>query len=212
MENPFFLHALVGSKRYSTLFTTSFFFLRIWPRTKVNFNNNGIITFVKRKRERESCHPLCAICNLQCNLQCEENIKKLTDEQWSDFQDLSKEWERVGGNFGHVYNNIQWEKGATNSDHYWHKNCKWMMANKRKLRQATDSYNKSISLSAECSESSGEDVMMTRQSTGIIHDRQTCIWCMKGDNDKHPELNDFRYIEQMETWLKFKASVRDICN
>ena len=86
------------------------------------------------------------------------------------------------------------------------------MANKRKLRQATDSYNKSISLSAECSESSGEDVMMTRQSTGIIHDRQTCIWCMKGDNDKHPELNDFRYIEQMETWLKFKASVRDICN
>ena len=162
---------------------------------------------LKRKRFDEKALKDDNICII-CEESCKEKQKNPNQDQWDDFRENSREWFRIDGDYSSVFGKIEWDSGP--SGYLWHKNCKWKMCNKKTLSQATRSFNlkteASNSFNSEESTSLASsflnDSLPTRQSTGIIHEKELCVWCMKGSDDKHPErASDLRQLNQMRTWF-----------
>ena len=56
--------------------------------------------------------------------------------------------------------------------------------------------------------SSASSHKRTRQSVGVVHQKNLCIWRMKGDDlSKHPKQDKFYNICEDKFWKKFKASI-----
>eukprot|EP00794_Sanderia_malayensis_P017851 gene17851-19634_t len=45
---------------------------------------------------------------------------------------------------------------------------------------------------------------MSRSSTGYIHDKNLCIWCMKPEDKKNPGRDRWHLLQQMNSWNTFK--------
>ena len=162
-------------------------------------------------KRRKANEPVSAISSAKCILctdDCEEKQKNLTDEQWAGFRNLANEWSGLEGTYSHVFSGVDWESGP--NGYFWHKDCKWKMANRKTLNQARTSFNRmstSLFIDDLSCDISRIDFPSTRLNTGIIHDKDLCIWCQEGYDEKHPERNEFRTMVQIDTWLKIKASI-----
>jgi hypothetical protein len=165
-----------------------------------------------KKRKVENTHQTtpCAICSNPCD----EKQKLPDSESWEEFRKTAEKWEEVRGKYSGVHSTISWSTGAEGV--FWHKNCKWQMMNKKTLEQATRRFNdtrSSSSIAFECSTSSiceqsiSSGASNTRLSTGIIHDKERCIWCRKQWDAKNSGRDSFRTLGQLSTWYKFRASV-----
>ena len=84
---------------------------------------------LKRRKEVENnehhSDPPCVICDKPCH----EKLKKPSTEQWQYFKKLSEDWYNIDGAFSNVFKTVNWEVGSG----YWHKDCKWKMANKKNI-------------------------------------------------------------------------------
>ena len=116
------------------------------------------------------------------------NLKK-TAEKWNGLD-----------RYGHVYHDTDWERGAVGEQAVFHRQCTKNMQTGKKLSQAKkrrDKIQEEASKKSDATESTSsvasdtqsipEPVLesppakATRASTGIIFDKNLCIWCRKPD-------------------------------
>ena len=166
---------------------------------------------LKRKKSIDSASETqkCLICNDPCL----EKQKLPANDHWENFRRVAEEWKKTKGTdteFVKVFDKVCWEHGP--EGHFWHKDCKWKMCNKKTLEQAKRSAKKSNDLSCnsqapESTSLESDPPLMTRHQTGIIHDKNLCVWCMTEWDGRHTDEPNFRQMRQLTTWYKFKASV-----
>ena len=90
---------------------------------------------LKKKKSSDDIDYSQEKCCVICGGACREKQKNLNQEQWDSFKELALSWNKIDGKFSHVFDTVSWEAGP--NDQYWHKDCKWKMANKRALLHET---------------------------------------------------------------------------
>ena len=131
---------------------------------------------LKRRKANEPVSTISSAKCILCTDDCEEKQKNLTDEQWAGFRNLANEWSGLEGTYSHVFSGVDWESGP--NGYFWHKDCKWKMANRKTLNQARTSFNRmstSLFIDDLSCDISRIDFPSTRLNTGIIHDKDLCI-------------------------------------
>lgn len=154
-----------------------------------------------RKRKRDEVQGICILCNEECD----EDKSNLSAEAWERMKDKAKDWKDLP-KFGNVYDTINWEAGPNGV--FFHKRCRTALASQRGLQQAVrkkENLQKQLTEetqgmhSQEQQQSSGR----SSRSSGLLHGKQLCIWCMKPEDLKHS--NKLCIIQQWNAWNTFKG-------
>ena len=147
----------------------------------------------------------CILCYQLCN----EKQKFPNESDWKIFQCNARKWRGLD-KFGTVADTVDWNSGPDGK--LWHKICKLNICTEKKLQQAIKRKEKFGDVSderkTELSFHDDDERPATRLSIGPVHDRTSCIWCMKGHNKRKPEKGGpLRMLENMATWKKIVASI-----
>ena len=102
-----------------------------------------------------------------------------------------------------------WDNGPVGV--YYHQVCKLKLFSSRKLDQALkrkeklqkEKKDQSTSL-ALSQPQPGEKTRQTRQTTGLIRDKNLCIWCLKPEDMKHRDRDRWHIMQQLDAWYTFK--------
>ena len=130
------------------------------------------------------------------------------------------EWKGLD-KYGNVLESVNWDNGPSES--FFHTLCKTEFASKNKLEQSkARKAEAETSALKSCNDSSSEDVSLSSKrlscsTTGLLHNKDLCIWCMKPEDTKHPGRDRWCFLQQMDAWHTFKdhtvyledASMRD---
>ena len=137
------------------------------------------------------------ICIL-CKKECSEKQKLISEKDWLYLKNVAEKWKPLD-KYNDVYDSVNWECCSTGQ--FWHSNCKREICGQRKLEQAItrkrkrdESDNMSqdlVELEVENRPSSSRESIATRQNIGIVHSKDLCIWCMKGEDKKNPNPLSF---------------------
>lgn len=106
---------------------------------------------------------------------------------------------------------MNWDAGPQNM--FFHKICKITFSSKRHIQLAIKRRDKSLaaeeilqeesSCSASCSVERPQ--RLSRAASGVIHDKNCCVWCMKPEDEKHPTRDRWHIMQTMDAWYAFKA-------
>ena len=114
--------------------------------------------------------------------------------------------------YGNLNESVDWE-----GDFTFHKLCKPKFMDDKRLAQALlrkekEAANESAIPTAVELPAELQEKRSTRSSTGTVHDKNLCIWCMRGADTRYPDRKDavLNVNEEDERWAKIKASVRDL--
>ena len=154
-----------------------------------NSCNNTNSTQLKRKKGPEFD------CILQCGNPCSaaDSLNNITHDKWQSLQNKAANWKGLS-KFGNVIFKVDWEMGP--KGHHMHSSCYTTISNNRKLLQFEKRKSKSEqilkenTLSSECRNDSNLNVRSSkklRSITGILHNKNCCVWSMKGKDNS----NDF---------------------
>ena len=142
-----------------------------------------------------------------CGKECDEDKSDLSLDAWNSVKSCAQKW--IGlDRFTTVHETVNWENGPKGV--YFHKWCRVAMANAMKLQQAVKrKMNKdaetSNDISVESSVTLTSPQRFSRSNTGILHSNELCVWCMKPDDKKHPERNQWYNISSKDAWNAFKG-------
>ena len=127
----------------------------------------------------------CILCNKECSEKC-----RLTLTSWKALREKSKLW--VGlDRFGECYDTISWENQGT--DNCLHQSCKLWMYSKRLLEQAIkrkklkdNDILEPTQMQVDIQTSHNQSARVpTRETTGQLHKKDCCIWCMMPEDKRH---------------------------
>ena len=144
-----------------------------------------------------------------------DSIDKITSDKWTKIQTNAKEWKGLD-KFGDVWDTTTWEDGQ--QGRFMHNNCYITLCSSVKLDQAVirDANKAKEKLvapvqqppSSSDSFTASPPQKRTRLSTGVIHLKDQCVWCMKKKDQKHPNRsNKLVRIEKTSRWKEFKRHV-----
>jgi len=160
----------------------------------------------KRRREESEESHKCILCGEHCD----ENKSNTTPESWDNLKTLAQQWHHLD-RFGTVYDTVNWDAGPQNM--FFHKICKITFSSKRHIQLAIKRRDKSLaaeeilqeesSCSASCSVERPQ--RLSRAASGVIHDKNCCVWCMKPEDEKHPTRDRWHIMQTMDAWYAFKA-------
>ena len=148
-------------------------------------------------------------CILRCGDACTDgdSIDRYTIEKWRGIEQKALDWKGLD-KFGDVYENTDWESGPVGK--FMHDQCRLIMFTKRRLAQAQvrkrklDDNSKSVSepvLEETCASASPKKL---RSHTGPVHEKELCVWCMKGSSKKKGDKYKLLLLQTKDAWLKFK--------
>ena len=157
-------------------------------------------------------------CILKCGEPCHEvdSIASITDDKWTNIQFKAEKWLGLD-RFGDVFTTTLWcekQKGC-----FMHNTCYLSLSSSKKLEAAQRRFQKAKEKETASSyddQGTGPSTQIlspspkrTRFSTGVIHDKNHCVWCMKSDDNRHPNRSkDKLYrIEKLSRWKEFKRHV-----
>jgi len=139
----------------------------------------------KQKREPdEHC--------ILCGLPCDEDRSNTTPEMWANLKSLALQW-HGHDRFGTVYETVNWDGRPKNV--FFHQVCKITLFSKRHVQLAKTRHGKAAAakeILVEEQSSSGATPAPTEisrrlsRTSGPIHDKNLCVWCMKARDEKHP--------------------------
>ena len=154
--------------------------------------------------------------NLQCVLQCNQpctaadSLDHIRDSKWNQIKEKSLQWKGLE-KFGNVYDEVNWDIGP--KGFYMHTSChitlsskrSWDQFQKRKVKSDLSSQNVTAPVSNSCtSESECSAPKKLRSSTGLLHDKMLCVWCMKGQSKKSDHSKKLLLLSTEDAWKKFK--------
>ena len=162
----------------------------------------------RKRRSEDSAVGSCILCQLDCD----EDRSNTGIQAWTNLQEHAKQW--IGlDTFGSIHQDVVWENGPKGI--YFHQSCKITLFSDRKLQQALSRKHKSETEAIEstqmesdpsASQAPLEDGMRTtRSSTGLIHEKNLCIWCMKPKDEKHPSRDKWHIMQQLDAWYAFRC-------
>ena len=127
-------------------------------------------------------------CILCCQ-PCDELEKTIKVVNWKNLKVKASKWKGLD-KYNNVYESDDWEEGSAGL--VWHKSCKIETCGERKLQQALKRKRKNdanaVKQEVQIEHSPAPPSKTTRQNVGIVHQKNHCIWCMKGDDSsKHPK-------------------------
>ena len=161
---------------------------------------------VSKKRKLGS---LCLLCTEECQEEFKSNL-----DGWNNLEENSRNWCGLD-NFGDASGRVNWENGPEGM--YLHFNCKMKLFNKRFLEQARKRKEKERAQREEEEKNKDDDqdrkrsqlespeipkITPRRSSTGRVHSKNLCIWCIKLEDTRHKDrknsklhlLNQLRLI------------------
>ena len=153
--------------------------------------------------------PICILCGKPCK----ENEKRIKKEDWTKLKHKSLEWKGLD-KYNEVFDSVDW--GCEGRGLFWHKMCKCDICGERPLAQAISRKRKIEETIQKVEEEEKKENKnptppptrkSTRQSVGTVNRKDLCIWCMKGNDMRHPDRDKFYKICEDKFWIKFKASV-----
>ena len=112
------------------------------------------------------------------------------------------EWKGLD-KYGNVFESVNWDNGPSGS--FCHKLCKTEFTSKRKLKQSKARKAKAeTSVLKYCNDSASEDVSLSSKrlspsTTGLLHNKDLCIWCMKPEDTKHLAETDGAFYNR---WMR----------
>ena len=162
-------------------------------------------------------------CVLQCGERC-NSAETISADIWAQLQTKTKEWKGLD-RFGSVFESTQWERGA--KDFFVHKSCYISISSKRKLGQAMKRKEKGYDekeMNSSCAqqddtvevekEAQPSSPKRLRSSIGgPLHEKDKCVWCMKGADTKHPDRKTGTKLLRISTlsgWREFKRHTVNI--
>ena len=169
-----------------------------------------------KKGKSEDVTDPCIFCKQECN---EDKSDYPTDSR-NKLKAVALEWKGLD-KCGNVFESVNWDNGPSGS--FFHTLCKTEFTSKRKLEQSRARKTKAeTSALKSCNDSSSEDVSLSSKrlscsTTGLLHNKDLCIWCMKPEDTKHPGRDRWCLLQQTDAWHTFKnhtvyledASMRD---
>ena len=129
-------------------------------------------------------------CLLQCGKPCEsaDSIDNMTQGAWEKLKLKSLNWKGCD-RFGNVYDSVNWELGPHGK--HLHASCRLYISNSDKLMRSKLRQQKQSRESALHEETNpgfeSPAPKHLRSGTGIVHDKNLCVWCMKPEDKRHPE-------------------------
>ena len=145
---------------------------------------------LKGSKKIKISESVCILCDNKCSEKC-----RLSLTSWKALREKAKLW--VGlDRFGECYENVSWDKPAT--DNFLHQSCKLQIYSKRLLEQALKRKKKNDNEPSEAAHKQSEikpsqnqsTRVPTRETTGELHKKDCCIWCMKPEDKRHKGRNE----------------------
>lgn len=147
-------------------------------------------------------------CLLQCMKPCgvADSINNMTPGAWEKLKLKSLNWKGCD-RYGNVYDSVDWELGPRG--HHMHTSCRVTISSSVKLNQSKVRQQKRDREEEMCH----HDVDLAspapkslRSSTGIVHDKNLCVWCMKPEDEKHPERTGrWVLLSYTSAWKVYKS-------
>lgn len=146
---------------------------------------------VSKKRKLGS---LCLLCTEECQEECKSNL-----DGWKNLEEKSWNWCGLD-TFGDAFDRVNWKDGPEGM--YLHSNCKLKLFNNRSLEQARKRKEKERAQREEEEKNKDDDkdgkqsrlespevpkIVSRRSSTGRVHSKLLCIWCMKPEDTRHKD-------------------------
>ena len=123
-----------------------------------------------------------------CSEDCSE-ICKLSVTSWNSLKDKASLWSELD-KFGGVYHNVNWDEGPKGK--YLHSTCRLQISSKRLLEQSLKRKNVTSKDDNTTEQPAPKPSVRvsTRGTTGQLHNKECCIWCMKPRDTKHNERKE----------------------
>ena len=152
----------------------------------------------------------------QCVLRCGRPCKSsdiITQGKWDSVQSKSQNWSGLD-KFGDVHDSTAWKNGP--DGYHMHKACYITLsssthlekAQQRKQKESDSAQQSSLTLCSEKCEPEGMPQSKCLRSSvgGPIHEKMKCVWCMQGEDAKHPNRsrNKLFRIGTHSAWRTFK--------
>ena len=128
-------------------------------------------------------------CILKCGEACSDGDSRdgCSIESWKRLEEKALLWKGLD-KFGDVYDDTDWESGSVGK--FIHKQCRLIMFTPKRLDQAQtrkrkhDESPQSTSVLEEACVSDYSSPKKLRSKTGMVHEKQLCVWCMKGESKR----------------------------
>lgn len=151
-------------------------------------------------------------CLLQCGKPCEasDSIDNMNKETWDKLKSKSLNWKGCD-RFGNVYDTVDLELGPCGK--HVHTNCRFDISssdklNRSKMRQQKrerESVSEDQTYDSTCQHDQDLSSSAPKRRTGIVHDKNLCVWCMKPEDTKHPERTGrWLLISYTASWNIFR--------
>lgn len=153
-------------------------------------------------------------CVLKCGNACNPS-DNITQGKWDSLQSKSKAWRGLD-RFGDVYDTTSWGNGP--AGYYMHKSCYITISSSVQLKKSQQRIQKESELAQCLTQASTIDKCddvpeeppppkRLRSSVGgPLHEKTKCVWCMKGEDKKHPNRSrsNLYRINTRSAWRIFK--------
>ena len=132
----------------------------------------------------------CFLCGELCNKGDRNCIFDISQSRWDKFRTKAEEWKDLD-RFTNVFESVDWDSGPQGKAH--HEKCRITLNSSRALYQAKNRKEKpkNVDHLEEIQEETEQDPepevqpRATRSSTGLIHEKNKCVWCLGEDNTKN---------------------------
>ena len=130
-------------------------------------------------------------CVLKCGKPCNDT-ETVSPVRWESLKEKSKNWTSLD-KFGNVHNETDWNNGP--AGYYMHDLCYVTVSSTSNLQKSIKCKEKRCSSQILASEQSNDDdnpgalpspKRLRSSMGGPLHDKTKCVWCIKGEDLKHP--------------------------
>ena len=150
-------------------------------------------------------------CVMKCGNPC--NVTDtISQVRWDSLKLKSEKWSGLD-KFADVYRSTSWDTGP--SSYYMHQSCYITISSSDKLtkvqqrkKRESDKLESDTTQSSVCNEEEMGPAAPKRLRSvlGPLHDKTKCVWCMKGEDLKHPKRvrGKLSRLNTHSAWRAFK--------
>ena len=157
--------------------------------------------------DKHNLHKGVLLCGSPCS--DDDSLDNISLEKWTNIKQKSVKWKELD-KFGHVYPLIKWEHGPKGYYRPMLYSCYATLSSKRALSQAESRQHKrenSESRNDEENDKASQGCSSSkrlRSVIGTVHNKELCVWCMKGQFKSSDESKKLLLLSTLDAWTKFK--------
>lgn len=148
-------------------------------------------------------------CVLKCGKSC-KSTDTIGEGKWVNLEAKAKKWSGLD-KFGDVYSTTSWKDGP--KEYYMHQACYISISSQEKLERAQQRKEECRKEIESPTESVSSEMLrplppkrLRSSIGGPVHDKNKCVWCMQGMDEKHPNRTQGKLyrLSTHSAWRSFK--------